>query len=67
MGERVAAAADLSEVLQTSPQWQVANIPQPAELVRDAAALASAPPPSPESDEFKDVMRILKERYPVPA
>ncbi|NGZ10873.1 MAG: hypothetical protein CV088_16050 [Nitrospira sp. LK70] len=63
MGERVAKANDLSKVLQATPQQNIEPIvvpplPAPRHTVRQL----EQQPPSPDSAEFKDVMRFLMSR-----
>ncbi|MDR4468235.1 MAG: carboxypeptidase regulatory-like domain-containing protein [Nitrospira sp.] len=57
LGERVAAANDLSMVLRSSPRQDISNIPVPPEPPPRAAAA-----PVPDGDDFKQIMRMLRDR-----
>ena len=64
LGERVAAANDISMVLRATPRQDTPSIPvPPAPAPRSAfkkrAALA------PDRDDFKEIMRTLRDRYPI--
>ena len=64
MGERMAAANDLSMVLRPSPRQDIPTIPvtpPPAKPALAAHAVQTV-----ESDDFKDVMRAMRSRYPIP-
>ena len=64
LGERVAAANDLSVVLRSSPRQDMPSIPiPPAPAPRSAIARRAAP--APDGDDFKEVMRALRDRYPI--
>jgi len=64
MGERVAAANDLSMILRTTPRQDIPTIPVPPAPVRNAAFARQAAPDA-ESDDFKEVLRTMRARYPV--
>ncbi len=64
MGDRVAAANDLSMVLRSTPRQDIPSIPiPPAPAPRSAFARRAAP--APDSDDFKEVVRALRDRYPI--
>jgi phospholipase C len=64
MGERVAAAKDLSMVLRATPRQDIPSIPvPPAPAPRSAFEKRAIP--APDSNDFKEVMRALRERYPI--
>ncbi|HEY2356897.1 MAG TPA: alkaline phosphatase family protein, partial [Phenylobacterium sp.] len=65
MGERVAAANDLSAVIQAAPQQGPLIVPSPTPPARTTRRRAP-PAPSQTSTEFEDVMRLLQARYPMP-
>jgi phospholipase C len=65
MGERVAAANDLSAVMQAAPQQSRVVVPAPTPPARRTRRRAP-PAPSQTNTDFEDVMRILHARYPVP-
>lgn len=64
MGERMAAAHDLSMVLRSTPRTDIPNIPAPPAPTQ-TAALARQAAPDAESDEFKEVLRTMRSRYPI--
>jgi len=64
LGERVAAANDLSMVLRSSPRQDIPSIPVPPAPAPRAAFerhVASAP----DGDDFKQIMRMLRDRNPI--
>jgi len=67
MGERVAAANDLSAVIQSAAQTDRPPIPVLAatQAQGSAAARTVTPDTSPASTDFKDVMRYLSQRQQV--
>ena len=65
MGERVAVANDLSMVLRSTARQDRPIIPVPPEPVRNAA-LARQAAPVEASDDFKELLRTMRSRYPVP-
>jgi len=64
MGERVAAANDLSVVLRTTPRQDIPSIPVPPAPV-PRAAFERRVAPAPDSDDFKQIMRTLRDRYSI--
>src|SRR6266481_948531 len=64
MGERMAAANDLSMVLRSTPRTDTPNISVPPAPTRNTA-LARQAAPDAESDDFKEVLRTMRSRYPV--
>jgi phospholipase C len=64
MGERVAAASDLSQVMRSTPRQDIPDIPVPlppppkSAIARKAAAVA-------DSDDFKEVLRMMRSRCPI--
>jgi phospholipase C len=62
MGERMAAANDLSKVLRSTVRQDKPTIPVPP---APNAALARQAAPVAESDDFKEVLRAMRSRYPV--
>ena len=65
MGERVAVANDLSMVLRSTARQDRPSIPVPPAPVRNAA-LARQAAPVEASDDFKELLRTMRSRYPVP-
>ncbi len=64
MGERVAAAHDLSMVLRTTPRQDIPSIPVPP-APAPRATFERRVAPLPGGDDFKQIMRALRERYPI--
>ncbi len=64
MGERMAAANDLSMVLRSTPRQDTPNIPVPPPPP-PKSTLAMRAAPVAESNVFKEVMRFIRSRYPV--
>jgi phospholipase C len=64
MGERVAVANDLSMILRSTARQDRPSIPVPPAPVRNAA-LARQAAPVEASDDFKELLRIMRSRYPV--
>jgi phospholipase C len=64
MGERVAAANDLSMILRLTPRPERPIITIPTPPARPA--LAQMVTSSSDGRDFKDVMRELRARYPIP-
>src|SRR6266481_2952434 len=64
MGERMAAANDLSMVLRSTPRQDQPSIAVPPAPARNAA-LARKAAPSPDSNDFKEVLRVMRSRYPI--
>ncbi len=64
MGERMAAANDLSMVLRSTARQDRPNIPVPPAPASNAALARQAAPVA-ESDDFKEVLRAMRSRYPV--
>lgn len=62
MGERVAAANDLSMVLRTTPRQDLPHIPVPLVPARDRTLTTQTPSPG-ESDDFKELMRTMYARH----
>lgn len=62
MGERVAAANDLSMVLRTTPRQDIPSIPVPP-VPAPRAAFERRVAPGPDGDDFKQIMRTLHDRY----
>jgi phospholipase C len=65
MGERVAVANDLSMVLQSTAWQDRPSIPVPPAPVRNVALTREAAPVE-ASDDFKELLRAMRARYPVP-
>jgi len=65
MGERMAAASDLSTVLRSTPRQATPDIPLPPAPARNPALTSQAPPP-PDSNDFRDVLRAVLSRHPNP-
>ncbi|MBK9305894.1 MAG: hypothetical protein IPM58_02100 [Nitrospira sp.] len=61
LGERVAAANDLSVVLRSTPRQGIPSIPVPP-LPVPSAALERRVAPAPDGDDFKQIMRTLRDR-----
>jgi hypothetical protein len=59
MGERVAAANDLSMVMRSAIRTDTPAIPVLAQPARSAVARTAAP------DDFKTVLQALRSRYPI--
>lgn len=64
MGERMAAANDLSMVLRATKRQDIPTVPVPPLPAKPALAAHAAQ--MVESDDFKEVMRAMRSRYPVP-
>jgi phospholipase C len=64
MGERMAAANDLSMVLQSTARQDQPSIPVPP-APSPSAALVRQKPLVPDSNDFKEVLRVMRSRYPV--
>ena len=64
MGERMAAANDLSMVLRSTPRQDMPSISVPPAPARNAA-LARRAAPSPDSNDFKEVLQVMRSRYPI--
>jgi phospholipase C len=64
MGERMAVANDLSMVLRATPRQDRPNIPVPPLPARDLT-LAKRALPVADKDDFKEVMRVIRSRYPI--
>lgn len=64
LGERVAAANDLSAVLRSSPRTDTPSIPIPPRPQANAltAKLAAE---NADADDFKEIMRAMRKRYPL--
>ncbi|MBS0151481.1 MAG: VCBS repeat-containing protein [Nitrospira sp.] len=64
LGERVSAANDLSMVLRPTPRQDIPSIPVPP-APEPRAAFEKRVAPAADSDDFKEVMRALRDRYPI--
>jgi phospholipase C len=64
MGERMAAASDLSKVLRSTPRQDIPSIPVPP-APPPKPGVARQAPPSPNSDDFREVMRFIHSQYPI--
>jgi phospholipase C len=64
MGERMAAANDLSMILRSTPRQDQPSIAVPSAPARNAA-LARKAAPSLDSNDFKEVLRVMRSRYPI--
>jgi phospholipase C len=64
MGERVAAANDLSMVLRSIVRQDKPSIPVPPPPAPPTATARRARPAA-ENDDFKEVMRVMRSRYPI--
>ncbi|MGY6277899.1 alkaline phosphatase family protein [Methylomonas sp. MgM2] len=64
MGERVAAANDLSMILRVSPRQDAPSIPIPPSPERNTAFARLAVTEA-DADDFKTIMRTLQAKYPV--
>ena len=67
MGERVAAANDLSALMLSTLREDVPVVPAPAAPARARAAVARREPSTDDSNDFKEVMETMRARYPRPA
>lgn len=65
MGERVTAANDLSQVLRSTPRTDRPTIPTPPRPQANAFAAKMAIAADPETDDFKDIMRAMRARFPL--
>ncbi|WFP48918.1 alkaline phosphatase family protein [Methylomonas sp. EFPC3] len=64
MGERVTAANDVSQMLRSTPRTDKPAIPIPPRPQVNAFAAKMAIAADPEIDDFKDIMRAMRARYP---
>jgi phospholipase C len=65
MGERMAAANDLSQVLQPTARQPIPTILVPPAPVPPAVRTTRAALKT-EGDDFKELMRAMQARYPIP-
>ena len=64
MGERVTAANDISQMLRSAPRTDKQAIPVPPRPQPNTSAAKLAMSDT-ETDDFKDIMRAMKKRYPL--
>ncbi len=65
MGERVAAANDLSMVLSSTARQDRPSIPVPPEPSPRLALQVNQFSPPAENDDFKEILRTMRARYPI--
>jgi hypothetical protein len=63
MGERMAAANDLSVLLRSTARQDKPSIPVPPAPVRTIARRTREMPLVTETDDFKEVLRVMRSRY----
>lgn len=66
MGERVAAANDVSQLLRSTARTDKPTIPIPPRPQANAFAEKMALAAEPETDDFKEILRAMRARYPLP-